>query len=207
MGCHRSFATIVFIGSAPPIISNSSVKILTCDYVHTWEFWTKVSVYETTKLIRKIQAHFWKVVPANTLINWRKCRKGCDTIELNRIKFIRRLISHLFYHLFFDLICTSSSHRNRYKKKLPEERKKRGPKPQVKVPQTCYECHKTFKSAAQLQIHIRYRTTHPSIQPILFFFLSQYSIPIYHSAGRTPVKSRTFVHTIRARVVLRKNTI
>lgn len=50
---------------------------------------------------------------------------------------------------------SSKRYRNRYKKKLPEERKKRGPKPQVKVPQTCYECHKTFKSAAQLAIHIR----------------------------------------------------
>lgn len=53
------------------------------------------------------------------------------------------------------LAKSSKRYRNRYKKKLPEERKKRGPKPQVKVPQTCYECHKTFKSAAQLTIHIR----------------------------------------------------
>lgn len=51
---------------------------------------------------------------------------------------------------------SSKSYRNRYKKKLPEERKKRGPKPVPKVPQTCYECHKIFKSAAQLTIHIRY---------------------------------------------------
>lgn len=55
-----------------------------------------------------------------------------------------------------DKIKSSKRYRNRYKKKLPEEKKKRGPKPQVKVPQTCYECHKTFKSAAQLTIHIRY---------------------------------------------------
>lgn len=53
------------------------------------------------------------------------------------------------------LAKSSKRYRNRYKKKLPEERKKRGPKPQVKVPQTCYECNKTFKSAAQLTIHIR----------------------------------------------------
>lgn len=53
------------------------------------------------------------------------------------------------------LTKSSKRYRNRYKKKLPEERKKRGPKPQVKVPQTCYECHKTFKSPAQLTIHIR----------------------------------------------------
>lgn len=46
--------------------------------------------------------------------------------------------------------------RSRYKRKLPEERKKRGPKPNpTKVPQTCYECNKTFKCAAQLQLHIR----------------------------------------------------
>lgn len=56
------------------------------------------------------------------------------------------------------LAKSSKRYRNRYKKKLPEERKKRGPKPQAKVPQTCYECHKTFKSAAQLTIHIRTHT-------------------------------------------------
>lgn len=58
------------------------------------------------------------------------------------------------------LTKSSKRYRNRYKKKLPEERKKRGPKPQIKVPQTCYECHKTFKSAAQLTIHIRYFIVH-----------------------------------------------
>lgn len=58
------------------------------------------------------------------------------------------------------LVKSSKRYRNRYKKKLPEERKKRGPKPQVKAPQTCYyaDCHKTFKSAAQLTIHIRTHT-------------------------------------------------
>ncbi|XP_055681295.1 zinc finger protein 195-like [Lutzomyia longipalpis] len=46
----------------------------------------------------------------------------------------------------------------RYKRKLPNERKKRGPKPQPKVPQTCYECNKTFKCSAQLQMHVRTHT-------------------------------------------------
>uniref|UniRef100_A0A182NZW0 Uncharacterized protein n=1 Tax=Anopheles epiroticus TaxID=199890 RepID=A0A182NZW0_9DIPT len=36
----------------------------------------------------------------------------------------------------------------------PEERKKRGPKPMPKIPQTCYQCHKSFKCAAQLQMHL-----------------------------------------------------
>uniref|UniRef100_A0A182F5D7 Uncharacterized protein n=1 Tax=Anopheles albimanus TaxID=7167 RepID=A0A182F5D7_ANOAL len=48
-----------------------------------------------------------------------------------------------------------SGSRKRYKPKLPEERKKRGPKPMPKIPQTCYQCHKTFKCAAQLQMHLR----------------------------------------------------
>lgn len=46
----------------------------------------------------------------------------------------------------------------RYKRKLPNERKKRGPKPTPKVPQTCYECNKTFKCSAQLQMHVRTHT-------------------------------------------------
>uniref|UniRef100_A0A182WYQ0 Uncharacterized protein n=1 Tax=Anopheles quadriannulatus TaxID=34691 RepID=A0A182WYQ0_ANOQN len=45
--------------------------------------------------------------------------------------------------------------KKRYRVKLPEERKKRGPKPMPKIPQTCYQCHKSFKCAAQLQMHLR----------------------------------------------------
>lgn len=54
--------------------------------------------------------------------------------------------------------------RSRYKRKTDEERKKRGPKPTVKAPQTCFQCHKTFKCAAQLQMHIR---THTGDRPFL----------------------------------------
>ncbi|KAJ6630188.1 Zinc finger and BTB domain-containing protein 49 [Pseudolycoriella hygida] len=61
--------------------------------------------------------------------------------------------------------------RSRYKRKLPEERKKRGPKPNpAKVPQTCYECHKTFKCAAQLQLHIR---THSGERPYVCSYCSR----------------------------------
>lgn len=52
----------------------------------------------------------------------------------------------------FTLFVYSKT-RSRYKRKLPEERKKRGPKPQVKVAQTCYDCNKTFKCAAQYVCH------------------------------------------------------
>ncbi|TMW47296.1 hypothetical protein DOY81_007632 [Sarcophaga bullata] len=51
-----------------------------------------------------------------------------------------------------------SKRRTRYQRKPPEEHKKRGPKPLPKLPQTCYECNKTFKCAAQLQQHIRTHT-------------------------------------------------
>ncbi|CAD7080050.1 unnamed protein product [Hermetia illucens] len=51
-----------------------------------------------------------------------------------------------------------SKRRSRYKRKLPEEHKKRGPKPAPKVSQTCYHCNKTFKCTAQLQMHIRTHT-------------------------------------------------
>lgn len=53
--------------------------------------------------------------------------------------------------------CKSRS--KRYKRKTPEEIKKRGPKPILgKEPQTCFQCNKTFKCAAQLQMHIRTHT-------------------------------------------------
>lgn len=54
-------------------------------------------------------------------------------------------------------ICNlSKRYRSTYKRKNINECKKRGPKAQIKVPQTCYECHKTFKSSALLTIHIRF---------------------------------------------------
>uniref|UniRef100_A0A182YFB8 ZAD domain-containing protein n=1 Tax=Anopheles stephensi TaxID=30069 RepID=A0A182YFB8_ANOST len=46
-----------------------------------------------------------------------------------------------------------SNSRKRYRQKLPEERKKRGPKPMPKIPQTCYQCHKSFKCAAHYKCH------------------------------------------------------
>lgn len=51
-----------------------------------------------------------------------------------------------------------SKRKSRYQRKAPEEHKKRGPKPIEKMPQTCYDCNKTFKCAAQLQMHIRTHT-------------------------------------------------
>ncbi|XP_037927792.1 zinc finger protein 628 [Teleopsis dalmanni] len=55
-------------------------------------------------------------------------------------------------------ITKKAKRRSRYERKPPEEHKKRGPKPLPKLPQTCYDCNKTFKCAAQLQMHIRTHT-------------------------------------------------
>lgn len=46
--------------------------------------------------------------------------------------------------------------RSRYKRKT--ELKKRGPKPTVKVPHTCFNCNKNFRCLAQLQMHLRTHT-------------------------------------------------
>lgn len=46
-----------------------------------------------------------------------------------------------------------SKRRSRYKPK--EELKKRGPKPTPKVVHQCYQCNKTLKCIAQLQMHLR----------------------------------------------------
>jgi hypothetical protein len=57
-----------------------------------------------------------------------------------------------------------SKRRSRYKPKT--ELKKRGPKPTPKVVHQCYQCNKTFKCLAQLQMHLR---THVSWMEILVF--------------------------------------
>lgn len=65
---------------------------------------------------------------------------------------------------------STAKRKSRYVRKRPEERKKRGPKPQPRVTPTCYECHKTFKCPAQLQLHIR---THTGDRPFGCSFCSR----------------------------------
>lgn len=83
-------------------------------------------------------------IPKMTMKRKRKFQKGGKE---SKIEFVDSFLMTKY---------SDSRTRSRYKRKLPEERKKRGPKPNpAKVPQTCYECNKTFKCAAQLQLHIR----------------------------------------------------
>ena len=74
----------------------------------------------------------------------KKLRKGLKNIYLIEKKSSFAILN--FYSKFKS---------GRYKRKTAEERKKRGPKPSPKVAQTCFQCDKTFKCAAQLQMHIR----------------------------------------------------
>ncbi|XP_077284747.1 uncharacterized protein LOC143910231 isoform X2 [Arctopsyche grandis] len=54
-----------------------------------------------------------------------------------------------------------------YKRKPDEAKLKRGPKPKSKLPQTCFDCGKSFKCAAQLEMHIR---THTGERPFACTF-------------------------------------
>lgn len=61
-----------------------------------------------------------------------------------------------------DVVFKKSGHKSRksrYIRKLPDEKKKPGPKPiPNKLPHTCFNCSKTFKTVTMLQTHMRIHT-------------------------------------------------
>lgn len=61
--------------------------------------------------------------------------------------------------IIFKKIGNKSSRKSRYIRKPPEEKKKPGPKPVInKMPHTCFNCNKTFKTVTMLQTHMRIHT-------------------------------------------------